>query len=41
MDKLLSANLCFGSKMPKAAPALDAAEIAAISEWICRGAENN
>jgi hypothetical protein len=41
MDKLLGINLCFGSKMPKAAPALSAAELAAISEWICRGAADD
>jgi hypothetical protein len=41
MDKLQGINLCFGTKMPKAAPALSAAQIAAISEWICRGAADN
>jgi hypothetical protein len=41
MDKLLGINLCFGTAMPKAAPSLSAAQIAAISEWICRGAADN
>jgi hypothetical protein len=38
MDKLQGLNLCFGSQMPKASPPLSAGELAAISEWICRGA---
>ena len=38
MDKVLGVNLCFGTKMPKAAPDLTDAEIATLSEWICRGA---
>jgi hypothetical protein len=41
MDKLQGINLCFGTKMPKGAPSLSAAQIAAISEWICRGAADN
>jgi hypothetical protein len=41
MDKLQGVNLCFGTSMPKAAPSLSAAQLAAISEWICRGAEDN
>jgi hypothetical protein len=41
LDKLLGVNLCFGTPMPKAAPPLSAGEIATISEWICRGAQNN
>jgi hypothetical protein len=41
MDKLQGVNLCFGTQMPKAAPALSAAELAAISEWICRGAADD
>jgi hypothetical protein len=41
MDKVLGVNLCFGSKMPKAGSGLTAAQLAAISEWICRGAAND
>jgi hypothetical protein len=41
MDKLHGINLCFGTKMPKGAPSLSAAQIAAISEWICRGAADD
>ncbi|MFO7562492.1 MAG: hypothetical protein R6X02_07600 [Enhygromyxa sp.] len=38
IDKLLGVDMCFGTKMPKAAPAFSAEQIAMISEWICRGA---
>jgi hypothetical protein len=37
IDKLQGVNLCFGGKMPKGGTLTDA-EIAMISEWICRGA---
>jgi hypothetical protein len=38
MDKLLGVNLCFGTKMPKGGSSLSDAQIAMVSEWICRGA---
>jgi hypothetical protein len=41
MDKLQGTNLCFGTKMPKTGAALSPEEIAAVSEWICRGAADN
>jgi hypothetical protein len=41
MDKLLGVNLCFGTKMPKTGAPLSDADIATISEWICRGASEN
>ena len=41
LDKLQGINLCFGTKMPKTGGSLSPAEIAAISEWICRGAADN
>ena len=41
MDKLLGINLCFGTQMPKVGGPLPASDLAAISEWICRGAVNN
>jgi hypothetical protein len=41
MDKITGTNLCFGTQMPKAGAPLSAEETAAISEWICRGAQDN
>jgi hypothetical protein len=41
MDKLQGINLCFGTQMPKADQPLSASDLAAISEWICRGAMDN
>jgi hypothetical protein len=41
MDKLLGANLCMGSQMPKAGTSLPTAQIDAIRSWICQGAPNN
>lgn len=38
LDKLEGVNLCFGSKMPKMGQGPSAAEITAISQWICSGA---
>ena len=40
LDKIVGINLCKGTKMPKSG-SLSPAEIAAISEWICRGAPDN
>jgi hypothetical protein len=41
MDKLLGANLCSGSQMPKAGQSLPAGDLAKISDWICQGAKQN
>jgi hypothetical protein len=41
MDKLLGANLCMGSQMPKAGTSLPSQQIDAIRSWICQGAPNN
>jgi hypothetical protein len=38
IDKLQGLDMCFGTRMPKASPALSGEEMATISEWICRGA---
>jgi hypothetical protein len=40
MDKILGVDLCFGSKMPKMG-SVPNADIEAISNWICGGAEDN
>jgi hypothetical protein len=41
MNKLLGTELCSGSQMPKAGQSLSDAELAAITAWICQGAQNN
>ncbi len=41
MNKIQNVDLCFGTKMPKVGGSLDPAQIATISEWICRGAAND
>jgi hypothetical protein len=41
MDKLLGANLCMGSQMPKAGQSLPSTQIDLIRNWICQGAPNN
>jgi hypothetical protein len=41
MDKLLGANLCMGSQMPKAGQSLPSTQIDTIRNWICQGAPNN
>jgi hypothetical protein len=38
LDKLNGVNLCFGTKMPKTGPGVAAADVTAISQWICAGA---
>jgi hypothetical protein len=41
INKLTGGDLCSGSQMPKAGGALPAAQITAITTWICNGAPNN
>lgn len=41
MDKLLGIDLCSGTRMPKTGQSLSAAELSAISAWICAGALND
>ena len=41
VDKLLGTNLCSGTQMPKAGSGLPAAQLSAITGWICQGAPNN
>ena len=41
MDKLLGANLCMGSQMPKVGMSLPSTQIDTIRNWICQGAPNN
>ena len=38
LDKVRGVDLCAGTKMPKVGPGLSAAQITAISQWICNGA---
>lgn len=40
MDKILNVDVCFGTQMPKQS-SLPAAEVEAISNWICAGALDN
>jgi hypothetical protein len=41
MQKLLDVDVCTGTQMPKAGQSLPAAQLDAISSWICAGAPNN
>jgi hypothetical protein len=41
MNKLTGSGMCSGTQMPKAGQSLPAAELAAISAWICAGAAND
>jgi len=41
IHKLVGANMCFGSQMPKAGFGLPDTDVALISNWICNGAPNN
>jgi hypothetical protein len=41
MQKLLNVDVCSGTQMPKAGQSLPAAQLDAISSWICAGAPNN
>lgn len=38
LDKLLGVDQCFGTRMPKAAPAYSAAQLDLVTAWICQGA---
>ena len=38
LDKLLGVDMCFGTRMPKAAPAYSATELDLVTAWICQGA---
>lgn len=39
LDKVRGVDLCAGTKMPKVGPGLTAAQVTAISQWICAGAD--
>ncbi|HXI59834.1 MAG TPA: hypothetical protein VNO55_27390, partial [Polyangia bacterium] len=41
MNKLLDVGVCSGTQMPKTGSSLSAAELNAISGWICEGAPKN
>jgi hypothetical protein len=41
MNKLTNAGICNGTQMPKTGQSLSAAELNAISGWICAGAPKN
>lgn len=38
LDKLLGVDMCFGTRMPKAAPAYSAEQLDLVTAWICQGA---
>jgi hypothetical protein len=40
VDKLMNVDICFGTQMPKLG-SIPAAQLTAITGWICEGAPNN